>query len=488
LGDDEGDRRNFFVPYRQEQKEQNMKETFRKNLVSLQGEFFRLSKVYPALYHQQLLVDPTAHEMTKANWEAFAAANTPCPHGAWQAWHGPYEGKDFEWFGRFSGGEQGVTEFKQMAESLYLVFRMIDPHLPKTVGYAGCLQLMHEMATNWPTPLLRSTESLWGMDTDDWASAMVWTQIDKQTGFAPHPFVETVENNLFSATVAAIEMVIDDDSTLFLSDMHFDKPDYPVLPEAQRPVDTGDERVTKRPKPNVGTEPATASLPVQSQSEHHGEHHPLLFQLVNDMWHITFTDKEGTETGTPHQGKDKGFRYYQYLLQHPDTKVGYKDLVGRERPASVVSRSSISAEEHMSMGQEEEPFQAGRSIMEWKDSAYRKALAEELDSLENQKEYEESQAGPEHRQQAKQLEKEINVLLAHSNAKVKEAMLSPAVKLDKRSAVKAMRQSLAKLRQGKAPMDRFVQYLEQTVLFHDAPGICAYRPQRRPDIDPLWHF
>jgi hypothetical protein len=106
-------------------RERKMDDAIRASLEGLRREFQRVASMYPVLRHEQLLVDP-GMRYTAESWWAFAAANASSTE--WQLWHGPAAGKDYVWFGRFSGGEAGLTEFKQLVESLYWVIRKIVPY------------------------------------------------------------------------------------------------------------------------------------------------------------------------------------------------------------------------------------------------------------------------------------------------------------------------------------------------------------------------
>ena len=197
-------------------------------------------------------------------WRTFAAAN---PSKDWQAWHGPVFGKDYAWFGRFYGNDAGFVEFKQLADSLYSVIRQIDPRWdtieesrPIGVspgGFEQCLDLLHQIAVHWPTPLIRSTESRWGLGEEherkkeaidaDYADDKELTAEDPQKldeldaleeslaeaengmAYMVHPWVNTIDNNLFSAFASLIDMMLDDDKAFFISKGHFFEPDYPRL-------------------------------------------------------------------------------------------------------------------------------------------------------------------------------------------------------------------------------------------------------------------
>jgi len=145
----------------------------RPALEALRLEFLRASSMYPPLYHQRLVDLYDANAETVDAWRAFAATNTSKD---WQVWHGPVFGED-AWFGRFCGNEAGLTEFKQLADSLYLVIRQIDPRWDaedeegkwggsvrtRASGFEICLDLLHTIAICWPTQFIRSVETRWGL-------------------------------------------------------------------------------------------------------------------------------------------------------------------------------------------------------------------------------------------------------------------------------------------------------------------------------------
>jgi hypothetical protein len=296
-----------------------MDAALRTALESLQKEFQRAALAYPAIYHQMLLVDPGSREMTSESWWAFARANTPAKDGGWQEWHGPVEGKVLDWFGRFYGGAAGLTEFKQLAQSLYLVIQQMDRRLQKKGNYEECLDLLHEVAANWPTYLVRSEEGLWDLEEnlgeeladdedidEDRVAAIIdqHTRVEEATAtddqgveYPLHPFVETIQNNLFSAVGSFIQMILDDEKTLFVSDVHLSEPDYPVL----------DGR-TEQAEPTV-------------TEEMDRDHSDYLFALdpVRRVWHVRYRWGNGPDEVEECFVPDKKqVQYVAYMLQRPE--------------------------------------------------------------------------------------------------------------------------------------------------------------------------
>lgn len=316
-----------------------MNAAIKSALEALRQEFVRASYIYRPLYHQLLFVDAGIHTMTCESWIAFAAANDAPAAGEWQSWHGPVEGRDYDWFGRFSGDPTGLAEFKQLAESLHLVVRQIDSH-PEAPdgGYEQILDLLHRVAGNWPTALLRSKESLWAVP-ENYLDDLTLLEIDEKTAtdergvsYAIHPYVETINNNLFIAVASLIGMVIDDDKTFFVSEGHWTEPSYPTL----RPVEEKDDTVAEAVVPE-------AEL-TQTQSDY-----VFAFDSYRDKWHIRY--RWGDDPGEIEEdwlAGNKDFEYVAYMLDHPNEWIRCVTIlpppVAKTR-RSVVSQDQVEPEE-----------------------------------------------------------------------------------------------------------------------------------------------
>lgn len=248
----------------------------REALRTLREEFRAAAAKHPPLHHEQLIppyvcgegdsdADPNKEwEASQREWASFAEFNSATEDGGWQKWHGPVDGKTYEWFGRFYGDKSGLEDFCYLAESLYLIVRKIDGSLPAEGGYETCLDLMHEAAAIWPTPLLRSIESTWGLSNEEVETLELecdgltnvsekWTTGKDGVAFPAHPCIETIGGNLFTAAAQFCEMMASDETMLFSSDMHWLDPDYPVVPSIDEKESDSSE--SELPHAEASTEP-----------------------------------------------------------------------------------------------------------------------------------------------------------------------------------------------------------------------------------------
>lgn len=282
-------------------------------LRQIADEFRRASATYRPLFHQQLLVEEPVPENAGAHWNAFVQANRHEAGGEWEEWHGPYQGRTFDWLGRFHGEGAGVAEFKQLADSLYSVLRKSHPKLvshldldpgdiPQPSGHAACLELMHEIANEWPVPLLKSKESRWRIaneysnDADAWAGSP-----ETRDAYPLHPFVEAIDLNLFVAARGLIEFILDPDNAFFIKDAHFFEPPLVSGTEPSHAPDAAD------PTTVVSTRPADYQMYYLPDVKH---------------WHVRF--KHGpspSDVLDVHLEAKKGLDHIAHMLSHPNEKV-----------------------------------------------------------------------------------------------------------------------------------------------------------------------
>ena len=297
-----------------------MQNAIRATLIQLCEEFKRAGEMYPALYHQQLLVDPEFLEMTPESWRAFAEANSPPVIGEWQSWHGPVQGPYFLWYGRFFGSGEGLVEYKQLTESLFFALRTIDERLPDQGGYEAMLERLHEIADKWPSPLLRSKETVWNVletnvggqnPIDELHARIVKDKIG--TEYPLHPFVETIDLNLFSATSDAIRRILDDETTLFIADGHFFDPDYPSLDDDDE-IDAASIVISCRPEE---AKPSEVAPPTSDLNDFEVSFDPQI-----GKWHVRFRFGIGPDNVEDAWVPDqKAMKYITHLLKNPQTPI-----------------------------------------------------------------------------------------------------------------------------------------------------------------------
>ena len=112
-----------------------MNDPTRPALEALRNEFLRASLMYPPLYHQQLV--DFYKRMTLRRIRGGPSPQPTRPRTGRRGTAPLRPG--FDWFGRFYGNEAGLTEFKQLADSLYAVIRQLDPDwMPLKRRGMGC--------------------------------------------------------------------------------------------------------------------------------------------------------------------------------------------------------------------------------------------------------------------------------------------------------------------------------------------------------------
>jgi len=95
----------------------------------------------------------------RKNWIAFAEKVDSVAE--WEEWTGPDDGS---FYSRFSGDGSGMEDFTALAESAFLTLSEFDPTSKKSNGFHSWMALLHDMAFKYPTSLLSSEMSIWGVD------------------------------------------------------------------------------------------------------------------------------------------------------------------------------------------------------------------------------------------------------------------------------------------------------------------------------------
>jgi hypothetical protein len=333
-------------------------------LRTLHEEFKRASASFPPLYHEQvfdLIYDGDLITLDDARKAYLAWRSVRSEEGRkWQWWHGPHKtgfggGKDTgkgefkgqgytgpagEWYGRFFGCGDGLEEFLRLAESTYLVLCEMElPLRTSTGGWIGFVEFLYELAERQATPLLRATGTMLEWGGDDWVRDSEEEQpaaaqnegADQAahdpspenniiaTECPPIPYVQSLRLNLFTCSMAAIQMLLDPESILLVTDMEDGKtvsggPKFSVAPagveESGTPSkDGGDEGESEK----------------KADFEKPGTEPDYLFRFEKGRWHLRYkTDDEKVEDYSYQD--DKGFRYYARLLGSPGERVACFDL------------------------------------------------------------------------------------------------------------------------------------------------------------------
>ncbi|MHB0958236.1 MAG: hypothetical protein ACYC0X_12220 [Pirellulaceae bacterium] len=134
----------------------------------------------------------------------------------WKHWHEPNRAR---YFGCFYGDNGAAwNDFKRLGESAYLVLREIQPELPDD-SLHGWMLLLHQLARQHPTALLRSHDSEWKswechLDEDH----KRWVKPEQGVPYPQHPIQWTLKHDVVTSSMAAIELVVDNERALLISE------------------------------------------------------------------------------------------------------------------------------------------------------------------------------------------------------------------------------------------------------------------------------
>lgn len=346
-----------------------MNDVDRAALKAIAAEFDRAAAKYPPLYHQQLSViyfdsDGTPFQpLNEKHWANFVKANSPAPNGLWQEWHGPYQGRNHSWLGRFHGDPQGLEIFMELGLSLMLVLRKALPDnimefadfdergFPPVEGFTTLLDLMHQVAFEWPLPLLRSSGGVWGWGTfrsycrfpasksleypemveaskrkmqeperEVEAKAIIKKALSWQgpllgdASYPLYPAFDLLDVNLFVATKAFIDLLLNPSESFFISGDFNDMP--------------------------FGKESSSESSEEDRTPEWKQADFAFSFDAADLMWRVRFKYDAGIlHTTFP---PSKGFDYIGYMMGHPNESISCSTLEASTRRESHSTGNTIS--------------------------------------------------------------------------------------------------------------------------------------------------
>ena len=112
-----------------------------------------------------------------------------------------------------------MEEFTTLAESAFLTLCEFDSTAKKSDGFHGWMALLHDMAFKFPTSLLCSEMSFWGLDEfpdmdnlDDFGYQ--WVESEGQTPYPKHPLCWRLIHNVFVSSIAALRILIEPEMAL----------------------------------------------------------------------------------------------------------------------------------------------------------------------------------------------------------------------------------------------------------------------------------
>lgn len=302
--------------------------------MSIWGELSRAAQKYPALYHQRFLVPAFGGPslISDDSFRQFVRASSRNSPNEWSAWERTPDGS---YWGRFFGARDGLEEFERLAESAFLILRELDERLSDGHGYHGWLNILHEMAHDYPTPLLRSQRAVWGLDTepqDHEFSEVVdrWvTETDGGIKFPPHPIVNTLVHNIYTSSMSAIELILDPEKAFLVGDWLDD------LPVILRPA-----VLEPKVEPSLDAEKPRARDERQKQAAMHVEKPQIDISFDGATWTFRY-GFAGVEERGDYTVNMLGFNLYRAILERDGqralTSIEFWDAAGLHRPGVLLA-------------------------------------------------------------------------------------------------------------------------------------------------------
>jgi hypothetical protein len=299
----------------------------RAALKALRRQFERCSRLYPAIYHE--LFEPwwdldLSGSTVEAVYGAFRDADAETFGDQWQEWHGP---ADIAYFGRFYGSDgQGLDEFRKLAESAYLVLREIDPSLPDQ-NYHGWVRMLHTMAHGHPTPLLRSEFDVWQLEGAAESELEKWGTSADGVRYPLHPFHWALVHDVFASSIAAIDLILDDESGLLVGPFIAEFPiSFSTRNESQSIADFEGE---PSDGPQEPIQEPTALGPVRE------------FRF-DGVWHLQYDAADHIEAAT--LPDEPGLRVYKFLLDRPNPDKLFSPLTLLKETSQIKTSVESTAE------------------------------------------------------------------------------------------------------------------------------------------------
>jgi hypothetical protein len=307
--------------------------------------------------------------------DSFRKANNnfDLPH-AWKHWHEPSGAR---YFGCFYGDNGKVwDDFKRLAESAYLVLRQLQPELPDD-SFHGWMSVLHQMAHWYPTPLLRSYHRVWRFwDCTSDEDHERWVKPDGGTPYPQHPIQRTLEHDVVTSSMAAIEMILDDERALLVGRRLSDFPiSYPGRDEValQEAIDACRERSTA-----AGRESGVKG-PI------------LLFELRGREWHFEYDTGYGVLKKKYYiKGKPfVGIEVCRYLVSdaNADRKKHWSDVLKEtgqaDKMAGAISKSNqLVGDQESIISFEVDQARLWRQFDDTEDVDKKRAIWEKIDDID----------------------------------------------------------------------------------------------------------
>lgn len=466
-----------------------MYKPYRASLRAIWRELSRVSRKYPPLFHQRfsdaMLVGPDV--ISEVAFLAFQKAYSPINTQEWALWQWTPDGS---YWGRFHGSENGLDEFERLAESAYLVLQEFDSELPEGHGVHGWLNVIHDMARDYPTPLLRTRYGVWGVESqpegDEFDDLVTrWSSPDQNgVKYRPHPLFNLLVHNVFTSSMSAIELILDPQKALLVGDEWLDEFPVTIERDSDSALDADESQLLPDHSLSASVEPA---IPVQKYPAPVGslpEIKPVIEMKFDDVnWNFCFQFLGSLEKWSVAKNL-KGFQLYKAILsaeaeRKQFSSLAFCKLAGINRGETVLSSTGsvdvYSDDRQLASSdyEEDEPlsFDSSKDEDEIDRQGYEQigkrieSLGDELKRTKNT-------------ERQSELRQEIEAIqILRSRSLNRHGKPRPLINPEEEKARKSINNRLkdARVILGKK-MPRFAYFLDQAVRF--ANGKWSYDPRR----------
>jgi hypothetical protein len=361
-------------------------------------------------------------------------------------------------------------EFQSLCKSLS---HILSPAVTLWPELTEWVRVLHEMAEDCPTALLWSPRTIWKFEWEmlprhyvgDVTGAVIdgplyaWAPVRPPCAPYPkHPLRRALAFNLFSSSVAAIEIILAPENAIFFDD---------VQPE-DLPVILAGEQLPSTDESEVKIEPDEQTLLLHNDKDFF----PFLFRKVGGGWIIRFWTGEKMEMALIPEPQ-KGCSHYQKLLTSPGKPVSSLEVDPPKKtdlPETYVpSGSSISEDE----------YKQGASDVEW-DKARRKFYApvydDELKMMAEDRESLKSQIAAE---SDKAEQKKLKNILKYATKSFNEHFRSVQQQSASNRAFNRVKGAMLKAREamkGTEKLPAFLDHLQES--FQEVGQGHLYAPKR----------
>ena len=315
-----------------------MYKPYQASLMAILEEMRRASGQYRPLFHQRLsdpmLVGPDV--ISEAAFLEFKKANSQPPDGEWESWERTPDGS---YWGRYHGNQAGLDEFERLAESAYLILQEFDTELPEGHGVHGWLNVIHDMARDFPTPLLRTRFGVWGVEPqpegDKFDELVTSWRKSNETNveYRPHPIFNLLVHNVFTSSISAIELILDPEKALLVGDVNLeDSLVTPQLPGEYEPPEPEQED-SSDPPIGEGNDDQKVPNQIESQFPVETDAKPIVQVKFNGTTWTFKYEFLGHKEEEPFTCDLKGFHLYRAILE--------RDVAIQERNELYLGREKV---------------------------------------------------------------------------------------------------------------------------------------------------